>query len=536
MFKVGVIPMPGTILLTARDIEYRIAHAEATLAVVDADGAQRVLAVRDRLPTLRHLIVVGEAPAGDCVEYAVGGPRRPRSANPAPRADAQGRPDAHLLHQRHRRLPEDGAAHPGLLRPRPRDHRRASGSTCGPATCTGRCPTPAGPRPPGAGSSARGRAARASSRWRAASSTPEHRPRASLERADGHHVLRAADAVPAARAGRTSKRTTCPRLRHCVSAGEPLNPEVIGAWKRGHRAHHPRRLRPDRDGGPGRQLPLAARCARARWASRRRASTCASSTTTARRAAGAARRATSRCASTPRAAGRAVRRATRRRRRQRRSPSAATGTSPATGPWRDADGYFWFVGRDDDVITSSAYRIGPFEVESALVEHPAVAEAAVVGKRRPRARPDRQGVRGPGAGPRRARRAGAASSRSTSSELTAPYKYPREIEFVDRAAQDGQRQDPPRRAAPARGGRPRPVERAEGRRPCRGDAPLGFVRDCRRLTSAEQGEHALGALVGLGEHRGAGLREDLQPGEVDHLLRPRPRRGCGDSAADRFSW
>ena len=44
----------------------------------------------------------------------------------------------------------------------------------------------------------------------------------------------------------------------------------------------------------------------------------------------------------------------------------------------DADGYFWFVGRADDVIISAGYRIGPFEVESALVEHPAVAEAAVV--------------------------------------------------------------------------------------------------------------------------------------------------------------
>jgi acyl-coenzyme A synthetase/AMP-(fatty) acid ligase len=47
--------------------------------------------------------------------------------------------------------------------------------------------------------------------------------------------------------------------------------------------------------------------------------------------------------------------------------------------YRDADGYLWFVGRDDDVIKSSGYRVGPFEVESALIEHPAVVEAAVVG-------------------------------------------------------------------------------------------------------------------------------------------------------------
>jgi acetyl-CoA synthetase/medium-chain acyl-CoA synthetase len=50
---------------------------------------------------------------------------------------------------------------------------------------------------------------------------------------------------------------------------------------------------------------------------------------------------------------------------------------------RDADGYHWFVGRADDVIKSAGYRIGPFEVESALVEHPAVVEAAVVGKEDP---------------------------------------------------------------------------------------------------------------------------------------------------------
>jgi acetyl-CoA synthetase len=47
---------------------------------------------------------------------------------------------------------------------------------------------------------------------------------------------------------------------------------------------------------------------------------------------------------------------------------------------RDADGYLWFEGRADDVIKSAGYRIGPFEVESAILEHPAVAEAAVVGK------------------------------------------------------------------------------------------------------------------------------------------------------------
>jgi len=96
----------------------------------------------------------------------------------------------------------------------------------------------------------------------------------------------------------------------------------------------------------------------------------------------------------------------------------------------DEDGYFWFVGRSDDVIISSAYRIGPFEVESALVEHAAVAEAAVVGK------PDRD--RGQIVKAFVILAPGHAGSEELVRELqdhckrvSAPYKYPREIEFVD---------------------------------------------------------------------------------------------------------
>ncbi len=97
--------------------------------------------------------------------------------------------------------------------------------------------------------------------------------------------------------------------------------------------------------------------------------------------------------------------------------------------WRDADGYLWFEGRDDDVITSSAYRIGPFEVESALIEHPAVAEAAVVGKDDPQRTQIVTAfvvlAGGYEAGPELA-----AELQAHTRELTAPYKYPREIHFV----------------------------------------------------------------------------------------------------------
>ena len=100
--------------------------------------------------------------------------------------------------------------------------------------------------------------------------------------------------------------------------------------------------------------------------------------------------------------------------------------------WRDEDGYYWFVGRADDVIKSSGYRIGPFEVESALMTHPAVVECAITGV------PDEirgqvvkativlaEAYRG---------QAGEALVRELQDHvkrITAPYKYPRVIEFVE---------------------------------------------------------------------------------------------------------
>lgn len=89
----------------------------------------------------------------------------------------------------------------------------------------------------------------------------------------------------------------------------------------------------------------------------------------------------------------------------------------------------WFEGRDDDIISSAGYRIGPFEVESALLQHGAVAEAAAV------AAPDpergsvvkafvvlRSGEPGPEL---------AEELQEHAKAVTAPYKYPRQIEFVD---------------------------------------------------------------------------------------------------------
>ena len=97
--------------------------------------------------------------------------------------------------------------------------------------------------------------------------------------------------------------------------------------------------------------------------------------------------------------------------------------------WRDEDGYLWFVGSTDDVIKSSGYRIGPFEVESALIEHPAVLECAVTGV----PDPDRGAVvkatvvlaKGYTASPELA-----TELQEHVKKTTAPYKYPRIVEFV----------------------------------------------------------------------------------------------------------
>jgi acyl-coenzyme A synthetase/AMP-(fatty) acid ligase len=100
--------------------------------------------------------------------------------------------------------------------------------------------------------------------------------------------------------------------------------------------------------------------------------------------------------------------------------------------YKDLDGYFWFVGRDDDIIKSSGYRIGPFEVESALIEHDAVAECAVVGALDP------EGVRGIVVKAYVVLVKGYKPSEALTKELqehvkkvTAPYKYPRIIEYMD---------------------------------------------------------------------------------------------------------
>ena len=98
--------------------------------------------------------------------------------------------------------------------------------------------------------------------------------------------------------------------------------------------------------------------------------------------------------------------------------------------WADEDGYFWFVGRNDDMIKCSAYRIGPYEIESVLLTHPAVHECAITGAPDP--------IRGQVVKATIVLEKGFTGSPELTTELqqhvkklTAPYKYPRVVEYVD---------------------------------------------------------------------------------------------------------
>ena len=115
--------------------------------------------------------------------------------------------------------------------------------------------------------------------------------------------------------------------------------------------------------------------------------------------------------------------------------------------WRDSDGYYWFVGRNDDVIKSSGYRISPFEVESVLMKHPAVVECAVTGV------PDegwacegdqsrRQGVQRPGWGGTRKGNPDLRQDHHGTIQIPAPHRVRR------RTAQDHQREDTQGRDTP----------------------------------------------------------------------------------------
>lgn len=421
IMKIGGIAVPGTVLLTPKDLQYRINASGATTVITDIDNVPKVDEIAAGCPTLRHRVIIGWKRSGwtdyDCrvsLASSAFNPIPTRSNDPCLIYFTSGTtgPPKMVVHT-HASYPIGhritGELWLGLT---PSDlHWTLSDTGWAKAAWT----TLFAPWNMGAAvfiADYRGKFS--------ATATLDllaHYPITTFCAPPTAYRLLILEALAHYR---------FPHLRHCVAAGEPLNPEVIEVWRHGtgltiHEGYGQTEtvllvgtfpgmtVKPGSMGTPapgfdvaivdeaGNIVPpgvegdIAVRIRPERpiglfagyWESPEATAECE----------------------------RGERYITKDR------------------AYADADGYFWFVGRADDVIISASYRIGPFEVESVLLEHPAVAEAAVVGVPDP--------VRGqivkafvmlaPGFQP--------------SDELTralqdhvktaaAPYKYPREIEFV----------------------------------------------------------------------------------------------------------
>ena len=419
--KVGVVSMPGTNLLTARDIDHRINRAGARLAIVTAEHAGKVDEIKARCPTLEHLIVVG----GERDGWTSFGNACAAASDTVDRGtlpDNQGRRvDVDLLHVRHHLDAEDGRPQP-LLCPGPFDHRHLlDGSEEDDIHWT---LTDTG--------------------WAKAAWGLLYPPLLAGSAillydgegfdADMHLKLIERHKVTTFCAPPTIYRLLATMdisgydlssLRHCFGAGEPLNPEAMRSWKEATGcdiydgygqtetvnivANFPgMEIRPGSMGKPVPGITVDVIDDEGNPVANDEIGHIAVKITDPY----------------PPGLFDGYYKDEETTAKSFRNGWYYTGDTAT----RDADGYIWFVGRADDIITSSGYRISPFEVESALIEHQAVAESAVVAK------PDE--MRGeivmafitlaPGFEPSDALEK---EIQDFVKNLTAPYKYPRRIEF-----------------------------------------------------------------------------------------------------------
>jgi acyl-coenzyme A synthetase/AMP-(fatty) acid ligase len=426
--RIGAVPMPGTNLLTAKDIEYRIARADAVAAITDSEGAAKVDSVAANLPSLQHKIVVGEAPGAGWTPFdrllETG------SADPTGPSDGRGptaADDPMLLY-----FTSGTVSYPKMVM-----HTQASYGIGHTITARYWQDLREGDVSWALSDMGWAKAAwgKLFGQWQQGATVvlmnmgkPD--PDQILDIIGRHGITEfcAPPTLYRALVQTDIGAHDLSGLRHCVSAGEPLNPEVIRVWEEGTRgltvydgygqtetvnivANY--RCMPVRPGSMGKPTPGF--------------DIAVVSETGERLGVGEEGHIAVRVAPDrpigmfggyymdPEA-----------------TEAAFHGGWYFTGDKGrvDEDGYFWFEGRSDDVITSSAYRIGPFEVESALIEHPAVAEAAVVGKDDPErtqlvtafviCAPGYEGSD-----------TLAAELQEHVKKTTAPYKYPRLVYFVD---------------------------------------------------------------------------------------------------------
>jgi acetyl-CoA synthetase len=420
--KLGVVAMPGTNLLQPKDIEYRLNKSRARFAIVTAEHAGKLDAVRARCPGLAHLIVIG-APHAGATHYEAAmeaaSPVLDRAALPPTRSD-----ETMLAF-----FTSGTTAFPKMV---PREHSYAIAHAL-----TARYWQDLREDDLHWTVSDTGWAKAAwgmlFGQWQIGATLFLYNPAPGFD-ADAHLRAIGKYRVTTFCAPPTAYRTFAQldlkpydfsSLRHSLSAGEPLNPEVIRVWKDATGTQI-------RDGyGQTETVNLVANYP------------------------GVPIKPGSMGLPVPGIAVDVV------DEQGRVLPVGETGhvAVKLADPWppglfrgyfedpdanakcfhdgyyytgdtayRDADGYFWFVGRADDLIGSAGYRISPFEVESALIEHPAVAESAVVGKK--------DALRGEIVKAYVVLAKGYEASEALAKELqdfvkatTAPYKYPREIEF-----------------------------------------------------------------------------------------------------------
>jgi acetyl-CoA synthetase len=417
--RIGAVPMPGTNQLTARDIAYRLRSADAVAAITDAAGVSKVEEIADPPPTLARRIAVGGATGWHDLEElmeAAGDGETPQSPT--------SRDDPMLLY-----FTSGTVSYPKMvLHPSSYGlghvstarfwHDLRPGDRHWTVTDTGWAKAAWG----GLFGQWHERAAVV----QVALGKPDAATILSIiERAQITSFCAPPTLYRLLVQGNFSQHDlSC--LRHCTSAGEPLNPEVIRVWEEqtgltvydGYGQTETTclvanyRTVPVRPGSMGKPVPgyvvdvLDDDGQRA-----------ADDTVGHIAVAYEPKR--------PLGLFEGYHRDPEATARAFRDGWYYTGDKA----WRDGDGYLWFEGRDDDVITSSAYRIGPFEVESALIEHPAVAEAAVVGKDDPQRTQIVTAfcVLTSGHEPTDEL---ARELQDHAKRLTAPYKYPREIHFV----------------------------------------------------------------------------------------------------------
>jgi len=416
------VSVPGTTLLTPQDLRYRLGVSEASVVVTDEDDTWKVDQVLAECPSVRHRIVVGRAGGGWLAYEALLARASERlghpdnaSADPMMIYFTSGTtgPPKMVLHT-HASYPIGHVITGRYWLDNTPDDLHWSISDTGWAQAAWTCFF--APWNMGA----------AIFIWDARSKKFE--PGEALEMLERYPITTFLAPATAFRmfAQEPLRRRRFRTLRHCISGGEALNAEVIGAWREGtgHHIHE--------GYGQTETVLLAATFPAIPWKPGSMGRAAPGHELAIVDEEGRERpRGTEGDIAVRVVPGRPVGMF----REYWRSPEATAACR--RGDWyvtgdraaMDEDGYLWFVGRADDVINSASYRIGPFEVESALIEHPAVAEAAVVGK------PD--ALRGeivkafvvlvPGREPSDAL---AAELQAHVKAVTAPYKYPREVEFV----------------------------------------------------------------------------------------------------------